>query len=194
MSTHQDSDAAHQPDLPAVEDEIFASILSLEEEFHSEGYSLGLADGARAGRIEGRQFGLEKGLIKALEMGKLRGRATVWSGRLSHYSPDPTTAASQIPSLNGSERMRKHVERLVELTDPASLETKNTEEAVQEFEERLGGAKAKLVLLRKMMDEDSSMQHRSQTARTALPSQLRPAQSAEMEDFSSLSNSRGARS
>ncbi|KAI9788820.1 MAG: hypothetical protein M1835_002044 [Candelina submexicana] len=60
----------------------FDSLLGLEDTFYEEGYQLGVADGSRAGRIEGRVFGLEKGFEKYAAMGRLHGRSAVWAGRL----------------------------------------------------------------------------------------------------------------
>nr|POE85471.1 protein oraov1 like [Quercus suber] len=189
MAPSQSSEDAGQPET--LEDDVFASILSLEEDYHNEGYNLGVADGARAGRIEGRQFGLEKGLAKALEMGRLRGRACVWSARSSCSTPASAHGAPQIASLEKSARTQKHIERLVELTDPASLETRNSEEAVQEFEERLGGARTRLILIRKIVDEDGSVQLDPKESSTPRTVPHRSGQAIEMEDFLSLSNSRG---
>ncbi|KAI7086952.1 hypothetical protein KC356_g4637 [Hortaea werneckii] len=140
----------------------FDSLLNLEDEYFTEGYSLGVSDGTRAGRIEGRIFGLEKGYEKALEMGRLRGKAQVWHTRLQIPTKDQDhqnenqNQTTGIKPLKGSERLRKHVERLVELTEPESLETKNEEEAVNEFDERLAGAKAKTTLISKIVGESSS--------------------------------------
>ncbi|KAI6978386.1 hypothetical protein KC329_g10437 [Hortaea werneckii] len=63
---------------------------------------------------------------------------------------------TSIKPLKGSERLRKHIERLAELTEPESLETENEEEAVNEFDERLAGAKAKTTLISKIVGESSS--------------------------------------
>ncbi|KAI7153381.1 hypothetical protein KC349_g8414 [Hortaea werneckii] len=140
----------------------FDSLLNLEDQYFTEGYSLGVSDGTRAGRIEGRIFGLEKGYEKALEMGRLGGKAQIWQTRLQVPTSDHQTqdqqsqTATRIKPLKGSERLRKHVERLVELTEPESLETKNEEEAVNEFDERLAGAKAKTTLISKVVGESSS--------------------------------------
>ncbi|KAI6896353.1 hypothetical protein KC318_g11609 [Hortaea werneckii] len=138
----------------------FDSLLNLEDQYFTEGYSLGVSDGTRAGRIEGRIFGLEKGYEKALEMGRLGGKAQIWQTRLQsptdHQTQDQSQTATRIKPLKGSERLRKHVERLVELTEPQSLETKNEEEAVNEFDERLAGAKAKTTLISKIVGESSS--------------------------------------
>lgn len=63
-------------------DDLFDGLLDLEETFYNEGYDQGMADGKRAGLIEGRFFGLERGFQKYAAMGQLHGRAVVWSARL----------------------------------------------------------------------------------------------------------------
>lgn len=63
-------------------DDPFDGLLDLEETFYKEGYDQGVADGKRAGLIEGRFFGLERGFEKYATMGQLYGRAVVWSTRL----------------------------------------------------------------------------------------------------------------
>lgn len=60
----------------------FDSLLNLEETFYNEGYAAGVVDGERAGLVEGRIFGLEKGFEKYVRMGRLHGKAVVWAGRL----------------------------------------------------------------------------------------------------------------
>ncbi|KAI6836419.1 hypothetical protein KC340_g7593 [Hortaea werneckii] len=151
----------------------FDSLLNLEDQYFTEGYSLGVSDGTRAGRIEGRIFGLEKGYEKALEMGRLGGKAQIWQTRLQsptdHQTRDQSQTATRIKPLKGSERLRKHVERLVELTEPESLETKNEEEAVNEFDERLAGAKAKTTLISKIVGESSSSSTSSDGGRVPSP-------------------------
>ena len=62
--------------------DLLESLLSLEDKYYQEGYDLGVADGQRAGIIEGRAFGLEKGFEKYLIMGKLHGKSLVLAGRL----------------------------------------------------------------------------------------------------------------
>ena len=164
-----------------LEDDPFDSLLSLEETYYAEGLALGIADGERSGRIEGRLFGLEKGFEKFTAMGRLNGRAQVWTGRLASESGSGV-------ELKGSERLRKHVERLAELTDPESLETKNDEAAVSEFDERVAGAKAKATLIARIVGEVDDGQTGSGGAEDEVP---RPASSktnptGEMEDFTGL--------
>ncbi|KAK3647138.1 hypothetical protein LTR22_013931 [Elasticomyces elasticus] len=172
------------PSQPDNDHDPFATLLNLEDQYYTEGYNLGVTDGSLAGRIEGRLFGLEKGFSKFTEMGRMNGRAAVWKARL----PPPTTAQTQgddavvnIVPLSGSDRLRKHIDRLLELTDPDSLETKNTEDAVDEAEERLAGAKSKFTLIARIVGEDDAA--RSSEVEVKRPSGKG---NGEMEDFVGL--------
>ncbi|MCJ1259569.1 hypothetical protein MMC24_007408 [Lignoscripta atroalba] len=71
-----------------MEDDLFDSLLGLEDKFYDEGYQLGMTEGTRAGHIEGRVFGLEKGFEKFISMGKLHGRSVIWAGRLPQSRKD----------------------------------------------------------------------------------------------------------
>ncbi|KAK5720842.1 hypothetical protein LTR15_006804 [Elasticomyces elasticus] len=171
------------PSQPDNDHDPFATLLNLEDQYYTEGYNLGVTDGSLAGRIEGRLFGLEKGFNKFTEMGRMNGRAAVWKARL----PPPTTtqdgngtALEFVVPLSGSERLKKHIDRLTELTDPDSLETKNTEDAVDEAEERLAGAKSKFTLIARIAGEDDA-------ARSSEVEVKRPGKgNGEMEDFVGL--------
>ncbi|QIW98201.1 hypothetical protein AMS68_003719 [Peltaster fructicola] len=55
------------------------NLVNLEEQYFAEGHALGIEDGAKAGRAEGRQFGMEKGFEKFAELGRLNGRSAVLS-------------------------------------------------------------------------------------------------------------------
>lgn len=74
-----------------MKDEPFEGLLELENTFYREGYDVGVADGKRAGLVEGRVFGLEKGFEKYARMGRLNGKAVIWAGRLP-----PVHATDQI--------------------------------------------------------------------------------------------------
>ncbi len=76
----------------------FDGLLDLEERFYNEGYQEGVADGSRAGRIEGRLFGLEKGFEKFAAMGKLHGKAVIWTERLKRDGEPATTQALESTS------------------------------------------------------------------------------------------------
>ncbi len=70
-------------------EDLFDGLLELEGTFYNEGHSLGVEDGRRAGLVEGRFFGLEKGFEKYAAMGRFHGRSIVWAGRLQPSPQDP---------------------------------------------------------------------------------------------------------
>ncbi len=78
----------------------FDSLLNLEADYYQEGYQLGVTDGTRTGRLEGRASGLEIGFEKYITMGTLRGRAAVWSSR---YAQGAATDGSACPESVGGE-------------------------------------------------------------------------------------------
>lgn len=179
-------------------EDVFEDALNLEDQYYSEGYSLGVADGSKSGRIEGRIFGLQKGFEKCVEMGKLNGRAAVWEARLPNQSQaeTPETSKSTVPPVNGSDRLRKHVDRLAALSDPDDLSTKNDEDSVSEFDDRLKDAKAKARLIERISGEDEASEARaSDEAQTGSGRTLRVRRNepsgagrgtGEMEDFVGL--------
>ncbi|MCJ1361557.1 hypothetical protein MMC16_000657 [Acarospora aff. strigata] len=119
-----------------MEEDPFDSVLNLEDQFYDDGYQLGVADGSRAGRIEGRVFGLEKGFEKYLAMGILHGRAAVWAGRLPNIrerqatkTQSPRPADEPQPNMSNLEDqsiLRKSEDRqdsATEKTPGSSLPT-----------------------------------------------------------------------
>jgi hypothetical protein len=146
----------------------FDSLFNLEEEYYTEGYNLGVADGSRAGRIEGRLFGLEKGFEKFAAMGSLAGRNAVWEARIS----DPNSAAStaeketkfKLPKLSGGARLQKHLQTLFALTEAESLSTENNEDSVSDFDDRLKRAEGKVKVIEKLVSEGPLVLETSQPA------------------------------
>ncbi|KAL4896370.1 DUF1715 domain protein [Aspergillus ambiguus] len=164
-----------------MENNLLESLLDLEEEFYQEGYDLGAADGAKAGYTEGSVFAVEKGFEKFVELGRLYGKALVWAQRLADL--DPSNAFSADQDLKGapektqlstepdqgisvapaickemlrfppSSRLAKNIDILLELVDPASLPMQNTEEAVNDVDERLKGAIVKAKLIQRALGE-----------------------------------------
>ncbi|EMD96451.1 hypothetical protein COCHEDRAFT_1054433, partial [Bipolaris maydis C5] len=145
-------------------DDPFDTLLTLEDTLYTAAYDLGVADGAHAGRIEGRIFGLEKGFEKFAALGELHGRSVVWSSRLPGLTSEPNTSNVQITKpedggadkkesqerillLPKNERLKNNVTLLHSLTDPETFDTANTEEAVADFDDRFkrAGAKAKVI-------------------------------------------------
>ncbi|KAL8942658.1 MAG: hypothetical protein Q9211_001304 [Gyalolechia sp. 1 TL-2023] len=105
-------------------DELF----ELENTFYNEGYDLGVQDGRRAGRIEGRLFGLEKGFEKYTAIGKLHGRAVIWSGRVSsnddgQKSSIITDQHSEMPATDSPSRRSSKPQ---ESTDPRDEPCRNS--------------------------------------------------------------------
>lgn len=115
---------------------------SVTNRYYQDGYNQGLADGERAGRVEGRIFGLEKGFDKFLEFGTIQGRYSVWKARQESTNPDPTFS---------SPRLLKHVKQLGELVE--SVSTKNDEVSVEEFEDTLRRIKAKVRIISSALGE-----------------------------------------
>jgi hypothetical protein len=89
---------------PQASDDPFDDLLTLEDTLYTTAHDQGVADGARAGRIEGRIFGLEKGFEKFAALGELYGRGSVWGSRiasLSSATSKPSTSTStQTPDAN----------------------------------------------------------------------------------------------
>lgn len=123
------------------------TLLSLEEQYYAEGHALGVKDGSKAGRTEGRLFGMQKGFEKFSAMGSLAGQNAVWEARMD--AKDGALVASIPPN----ERLRKHIATLAQLCDYGSLDTRNTEEAVADFEDCLKRAESKAKIIASILGE-----------------------------------------
>jgi hypothetical protein len=113
--------------------------------FYNEGYVSGCADGERAGRAEGRIFGMEKGFEKFVDLGLLQGRCSVWKARLGSISGESGKGGVPKEAAITSTRNRNNIEALsLLLTNPPF---KNDEISVEEVEEmlKMGRAKAKVL-------------------------------------------------
>ncbi|KAJ4267693.1 hypothetical protein NW762_003807 [Fusarium torreyae] len=129
----------------------FEDVLNLEERFYSEGYQLGIKDGVQAGRIEGRSFGMQKGFEKFLESGRLASKAIVWANRI----PPKDGASSSgetctLPPLPRNARLKKNINTLYALVEPDTLSTENSDEAVQDFDDRVKRAQGKAKIVERM--------------------------------------------
>ena len=153
----------------------FEDLLSLEEQFYNEGYQLGLNDGRQTGCAEGRAFGLEKGFDKYKTLGKIHGRSSIWLARLQSQqstgsgkdgiengsNPDEWSPsfedAQPLPALPAKPRLEKHLHSLMSLTDPLKIPTVNTDESVEDCDERIIKAEAKVQVVEKMIGERSQV-------------------------------------
>lgn len=151
----------------------FDELLGLEDNFYREGYDAGIADGESAGLVEGRVFGIEKGYEKALELGKMHGRALVWQIRsqrtgnnsqpLQHAGNDTSSTSAVVNTLYSSTlpknaRLAKHIEGLLSTTDTTSLATDNSDEAVTEFDDHISRGKAKAKVIAAIANEPLSLE------------------------------------
>ncbi|KAK9317361.1 hypothetical protein V1522DRAFT_27801 [Lipomyces starkeyi] len=121
------------------EDDLFDSLLTLESSFYQQGYDEGLNDGLRSGRSEGTQFGLQTGFQRFVSVGILQGRCRVWKELSSRTNSSSNTADDVVPV--GGGRSTKQLQVLTELV--TGIPTENTEDAVEEYENRLKRAKAR---------------------------------------------------
>lgn len=144
----------------APEPDPFDDIFTLEDRFYQEGYQQGLEDGEMAGRIEGRQFGMSTGFEKFLESGRLASQAVVWANRLpkdnQQQESSTSGAASEkkpcsLPPLPNNARLEKNINMVYALVEPETLSTANSDEAVQDFDDRLKRAQAKAKVVTKMI-------------------------------------------
>lgn len=147
--------------------DIFDELLGLEDNFYKEGYEAGLADGAYAGHVEGKLFGIEKGYEKALELGKLHGRAVVWQIRQQHNESRSSQSMSAIndqpeslsehlkdSSLPKNSRMTKHIGALLSAVSEQDLAMDNSDLAVTQFDERISRAQAKAKVIAAIAGEN----------------------------------------
>lgn len=65
-----------------MEEDPFDQILRLEDEYYRQGFQLGQEEGRKAGLIEGKLFGVERGYEKFVQLGKLHARSVVWASRI----------------------------------------------------------------------------------------------------------------
>lgn len=188
MSTHS----------PQGDEDPFDTLLTLESQYHAEGRQLGITEGSLSGRIEGRVFGLEKSFEKFIELGRLGGRSAVWNARLPDAASTSSSQALEVGkdepervlgvlSGSGSERLVRHVKRMAELTDSDDVSRENSEDGVQDFDDRLREAKAKAVLIERLVGEgkESAVAGGVMAVKRA-GVKGNAAKSSEMEDFGGL--------
>ena len=175
----------------------FDELLGLEDAFFAEGFELGQADGERAGRLEGRAFGIEKGFAKYLQMGRLHGHAVTFSGRLQDRSLSSASKEKDSSIIQESEhqpevkplagpRLESHIRTLYALTEPDSLSTENNEEAMTDFDDRLRRAEGKVKIINKLIGE-SPVSDSDRSTRTQSLGKNTGVNDANIEDASVLS-------
>ncbi|KAM0523950.1 hypothetical protein ACHAPE_001203 [Trichoderma viride] len=140
--------------------DLFDDVFTLEDRFYTQGYNQGVQDGARAGRIEGRSLGMEKGFEKFLESGRIASKSLVWANRLpQNLQPgsaagekEKSSEACTLPPLPKNPRLEKNIKLAYALVEPDTLSTENSDEAVQDFDDRVKRAQGKVKIIEKMLN------------------------------------------
>ncbi|KEY72057.1 hypothetical protein S7711_00074 [Stachybotrys chartarum IBT 7711] len=148
----------------------FDDVFTIEDQFYQDGYKQGLEDGVQAGRTEGRSFGMEKGFEKFLESGRLAGKSIVWANRLRSTSAAPTSGSGNgcaLPPLQPNARLEKNVNTLYALVEPDTLSTQNSDEAVQDFDDRFKRAQGKAKIVERMVGGTARDSSTSETVAAA---------------------------
>ena len=145
------------------DDDPLESVFSLEDQLYHEGFQEGLADGSRAGRLEGRVFGIKSGFERYVALGRIQGRAALWRARMRKPSQDergmtdPTTTAKAPREdrrpWSDHARLVKHVQALRSLVAPGNLSFENTEDAISNVDTRLQRAVAKMKVIESITGE-----------------------------------------
>ncbi|CAK7200982.1 hypothetical protein SEUCBS139899_003682 [Sporothrix eucalyptigena] len=138
MASNTPAATATNRNAPAASNDPFQGLFSLEDGFYDEGFRQGHADGERAGLVEGRTLGLETGFTKFVEAGRLQGKAVVWAN---------------VVTAGGSKKGLKNLQTLYSLVEPGTLPTANTDEAVNDVDDRVKRGHAKARVLEKMVGE-----------------------------------------
>lgn len=143
-------------DSASTDQDPFDTLLDLESTYEAQGYADGLRDGKAQALSSARLFGIEQGFEKYIVMSRLRYRVETWAAKLS--VPLHTKAEESQSNSSGKEpsRMGKHIVTLLALTDPATLDYANTDEAVGDFEERLRKAQAKCKLVERILGTNAA--------------------------------------
>ncbi|KAH8171394.1 DUF1715 domain-containing protein [Sarocladium implicatum] len=124
-------------------------VFTIEDRFYTQGYNAGLADGLPAGRAEGRSLGMSKGFDKFSESSRLATRAVIWANR---FPSSANSSSCKLPPLKaGGARLEKNVKSVYALLEPGTLSTKNEDEAVQDFDDRLRRAQGKVKIVERMV-------------------------------------------
>lgn len=147
-------------------DDLFDGALSLEETLYTQGYEKGIADGELAGKLEGRSVGMGKGFDKFVESGRLYGRSVVWANRAPAILRESNSAENrerseaeasgegkreELPQLLDNARLARNIETVHALMEPGTLSTENSDEAVQDFDDRFKRAQGKARIVEKMV-------------------------------------------
>ena len=144
-TTSDDASLAHDP----------------ERVFYNDGFAEGSRDGVLGGKAEGRSMGLKTGFEKFVEAGRLAGRSVVWASQQKQKQQEkqqqtptrlPSSQLETLPPLPAGNRLARNVEAVYALVDPATLSTENTDDSVDDFDDRLKRAQGKMRVVMMALD------------------------------------------
>ncbi|ROT41518.1 hypothetical protein SODALDRAFT_331259 [Sodiomyces alkalinus F11] len=163
--------------MPSSVSDPFEDIFNLEDRFYNEGYEQGSRDGILAGRIEGRSVGISKGFDKFLEGGRVYGKSLVWANRIHLSSSSPSRLSTSATTTDGlssqqsrvaeessrkcslpplptnNARLQKNIVALHALVEPDTLSTENSDEAVNDFDDRIKKAQGRVKVIERVVGE-----------------------------------------
>lgn len=146
------------------------TVINIEAHFYDQGFTDGSKDGVLMGKAEGRSVGFKTGFEKFLESGRIAGKTIVWANRYeassssrSHTHTTPSVIQQDTPQqlktctlpplASAGSRLRKNLETLYALVEPGTLSTRNSDEAVDDFDDRLRRAQGKMKVVERMVGE-----------------------------------------
>ncbi|KAL2371869.1 hypothetical protein BDBG_03939 [Blastomyces gilchristii SLH14081] len=100
----------------------------------------------------------------------------------------PATPLPALPPLPRNSRLEKHIASLLSLVDPLALSMENSEDAVEDFDERLKKAVAKVKLIERILGEQNTVDGGSSVTNNKNNSRegSRPVDGDSIEDFGTL--------
>ncbi|OJD19265.1 hypothetical protein AJ78_00795 [Emergomyces pasteurianus Ep9510] len=97
----------------------------------------------------------------------------------------PASPSPALPPLPSNSRLEKHITTLLSLVDPLTLSMQNSEDAIEDFDERLKKAAAKAKLIERILGEQNNSDG-SSSANKNNRAVNRPADGDSIEDFGVL--------
>ncbi|OAX80174.1 hypothetical protein ACJ72_05499 [Emergomyces africanus] len=103
----------------------------------------------------------------------------------SEITNEAVSLLPALPPLPRNSRLEKHIATLLSLVDPLTLSMQNSEDAIEDFDERLKKAAAKAKLIERMLGEQSTSSDGSPANKNNREGN-RPVDGDSIEDFGAL--------
>ncbi|KKZ68696.1 hypothetical protein EMCG_05731 [[Emmonsia] crescens] len=119
---------------------------------------------------------------KAQDLDQEKNKEDILNSSTTNTPISPLPALSPLPR---NSRLEKHIATLLSLVDPLTLSMQNSEDAVEDFDERLKKAAAKAKLIERILGEQNNSDG-SSSASNKNRDGNRPADGDSIEDFGAL--------